>query len=285
MKEILLEKDDFLNLLQKEDLVLDEELYEAYLKYCFLTDCGTKLYEGELFEGHIKELLMTIADFVKGIAKKIGCKVKELFKLFKDKYVFAFFHNLGWNYESFLKIISAATAVFSAIFNPIGTAINLFFPDLVAKGVSKLSDLKSVKNLKEKMKKLADWIKKNKKILIISSISFAGLYLIIWLTMNNTGDVAYDFDISDLVAALTGKLTFVDWVMSEDALRQLILFALAIAGIGNASLLANIATSGVQLVVSLVRVLVEKARIKLKKGKDSDEDIDRMAVEAGLSLG
>jgi hypothetical protein len=284
MREILLEKEDFITFLQKEDLILDEELYESYLKYCFITECGIRLYEGSLFEGRIKELLMKIADFVRDIAKNIGCKVKELFKLFKDKYVFAFFHNLGWNYESFLKIISAATSIFSAIFNPIGTAINLFFPDLVAKGMSKLSDLKGVKNLKERIKKFTDWIKKNKRILIISSIAFAGLYLIIWTFMANTGNIAYDFDISDLLNALTGKLTFIDWISSEDGIKQLILFALGIVGLSSVGVIANIASSSTQLVISLIRLLIEKARIKLKKGKDSDEDIDRIAVESGLLL-
>jgi len=263
----ILEESDLIQLLEADELYLDIELYEEYCHWTKSTDYGRKIYEGRM-----SDLLLKVTEFVKMLANKLNCKIRELFKLLKDKFVFSFFQNLGWNWDSLLKLVSVASSIFTTIMNPIGAIINLIFPDLVAKTTTKLNDLKQIKNMRERMKKFSEWAKKNKKILMISGIAFAGLYLIIWLTMNNTGDVTYDFDISDLLAALTGKITFFDWVMSEDGFRQLILFGLAVAGIGNSAILANIATSGIQLTVSLIRLLLDKARIKLQKGKDKNPD-------------
>lgn len=269
VEDLILEDGDFIELLESPDKYIDRDLYEEYVSYCDFTDYGTILYEGK-----ITDSLKKVIEFVKSVAKEMGCKIRELFKLVKDKWIFAFFSELGWNLDSLAKVISAGTKILSTIMNPLGSLINLLFPDLAKEGYKKLMKSEAFRKIRNKMGEISDWIKKNKKILYMSGMAFAGIYFVIWMTMNNTGDYAYDYEISDLFNALTGKLTFVDWISGEEGIKQIILFIL---GVSTGGLAINVAQNMTQLVISVIRVFAEKLEIKLKKGKDSNSDIEKEA--------
>lgn len=266
VENYLLEEGDFLEVLYKDPESVAPH-YEEFLEYCTTTHYGELLYEGKM-----SDALVGIVDFIKKLASEVKYKIKDLFKLFTDKKVFLFFSNLKWDYDSFLKLVSAGSKVATTILNPLGALINIIFPDLGAKAIGKLSKTEFMKKMKESSDKIGEWLKKHKSALVFSSVAFAGLYLIIWLTMNNTGDLAYDFDISDLVGAITGKFTFLDFITSEDGIRQLILFFLAVGGVGNSTIIANLVSSTTQLIVSLIRVLAEKLRMKVNKGESTEQD-------------
>jgi hypothetical protein len=272
LEGFILEKGDMVEVIESPGLYIDRVLFQEFTHYCDASDYGSILYEGRISDG-----LKGIIEFVKTIARELKCRVKELFQMLKDKYVFAFFSELKWDFDSFKKVVSAGSHVVTMLSNPLGLLLNILFPEALKKAHKKISENEIVKSIRKNADKISDWIKAHKGILAISGIAFAGLYYIIWSSANFTGDPTYDFDLSDLFHALIGKLTLVTWVASEEGLKLLTLFALALLGIGGGSLLTNFVTSQVALVIALVHLVIDKLNMRLVKGKDSPEAIAKMA--------
>jgi hypothetical protein len=177
---------------------------------------------------------------------------------------------LRWDFESFKKLVSAGSKLLSIILNPVQGILTAVFPDLISK---KIHSLNSLTFSKEQLQKIDEWVKKNKKLLLVSGVAFAGLYIIIWLTMSKTGDLTYDFDISDLLRIITGKLTLFSFLSSESGIKTLILFFI---GLITGGLTINFIKNAASVLLPLLVTIATSIGLKLSKGKDSSTEIDKL---------
>jgi hypothetical protein len=245
--------------------ILEKTSYHQYTEWCYATNFGDILYEGK-----ISDSVAQVLDFAKKVAKEYTLKLRDLFKLFFNKDTFKFFTELRWDFESFKKLVSAGSKLLSIILNPVQGILTAVFPDLISK---KIHSLNSLTFSKEQLQKIDEWVKKNKKLLLVSGVAFAGLYIIIWLTMSKTGDLTYDFDISDLLRIITGKLTLFSFLSSESGTKTLILFFI---GLITGGLTINFIKNAASVLLPLLVTIATSIGLKLSKGKDSSTEIDKL---------
>jgi len=245
-----------------------DKLYREYLRVCRETNDFRRLNETVLSEG-IKEVFQ----FIKQIASVAKTKLRDMIRLFKNSEVFRFFAEFKFSFEYLKKGFQMAYSAYRKIVN--------FLPDLAtelaAAGINKLIDTKNQAKIKAVMDKINDWIKKHKTVLMISGVIFACLLCVIWFQMANTGDVDYDFEFSDLIKAITGRLTPIDFFMNKEGLKIIILWAIGAVGFSVSYFKRSfdLIEMGVQGAITLIRFFAEKLKFRLNKGKDSDKDIDQ----------
>jgi hypothetical protein len=241
-------------------------LYFEYLQACRETRDFQRLAEAELSEG-VKEVF----SFIKELALAAKTKVRDMVRLFKDSDVFRFFAEFKFSFANLKKGFSLAYGYYRKIVN--------FLPDLATNlaslGITKAIDLEKREKIKAAMDRVNAWLKGHRAALAVSGVVFACLLCVIWLQMANTGDVDYDFEFRDLIFALTGKLTPIDFFMNKDGLKILILWAIGAAGFSVSYFKRSfdILELGVQGAITLVRFFAEKLKYRMEKGKDSERDL------------
>jgi len=245
-----------------------DKLYLEYLRVCRETNDFRRLNEAVLSEG-IKEVFQ----FIKQIAFTAKTKLRDMIRLFKNSEVFRFFAEFKFSFEYFKKGFKMAYNAYRKIVN--------FLPDLAtelaAAGINKMVDADNQAKIRAAMSKINGWIKKHRTVLMISGVIFACLLCVIWYQMANTGDVDYDFEFGDLIKAITGKLTPIDFFMNKDGLKIIILWAIGAAGFSVSYFKRSfdLIEMGVQGVITLIRFFAEKLKFRLNRGKDNGRDLDQ----------
>jgi hypothetical protein len=255
----------------KEAVDPDMVLYKKYLTECVRTHDFTRFKESELEEG-IKD----IWNFIKEIASNFALKIGDLVRAFKNKDIFKFFASFSF---SFKNITEAFKQVYSLI-----KELTHLVPQGTAKGLLNLGK-KLPPEVQEKIKnavlKIDKFLKSKGKF---GQAIFACFLIWIWLSAGLTGDAAYDFDASEPLDAIRGKLTFADFFLGDNgdgtnrdgtpslALEYLGLIILGKLGYGGILPYAQF-SNGIFLAVSLIQYFAKEFKIKLSKGNNSDADL------------
>ena len=155
-------------------------------------------------------------DFIKTLASTAGANLQDTLTLFKDSRVFKFFSALRFNLDNLWKSIKAGFAAYSQI------------QRAVAEYISKT---KIGRWTEEALRDLDVWLQKHPTIKRISGFAVAGMLLYIWLNMSFTGDLSYDFDASDILAALSGKFALSTLFAGTEGTRMLLLFVTGVIGL------------------------------------------------------
>jgi len=243
-------------------------LYYEYLRVCRETGDFRRLNEAKLSEG-IKD----IWEFIKAIALQAKARVKDIVNLFKNKTIFKYFFLSNFNLETLKQNLKKAYQAYVKIAHAL--------PNLVVKLVElglKTDDPKVLASREKRaavLKAINQWIKDHKTILRISGIIFAGILILIWLQVGLTGDVQYDVDFSEFFLALSGKLTFIDFITNrEQGLKWIILAIMGTAGLnfGPLALLGKIKPildgKAAWLAFAAIKALADKIKMKINKGND-----------------
>jgi hypothetical protein len=254
----------------KENVDPDMILYKKYLSECIRTHDFTRFKESELDES-IKD----IWNFINEMASSFVLKIGDLVRAFKNKDIFKFFASFNF---SFKNIVEA----FKQVYNLIKELTHLI-PQGTAKGLLNLGKKlppEIQKTIKTAVLKIDKLLKSKGKF---GQIIFACFLIWIWLSAGLTGDAAYDFDASEPLDAIRGKLTFAGFFLGDNgdgtnrdgtpslALEYLGLIILGKLGYGGILPYAQF-SNGVFLAVSLVQYFAKEFRIKINKGKNSDAD-------------
>jgi len=247
-----------------------DALFLEYEAFCRSTDYGRILREDKLSEG-MKEVWV----FIKETVKLLKTSVKDFMTFLKDKAVFKLFSEFKWDLDYFKKVLTQAYNAWSKIAHAL--------PDLMTSLVQKGIDLALVKMGKdpETLRKIGAevdaWLKRHKAILILSGIIFAGLLVLIWMNMSFTGDFVSDFDMSDIVAALTGKLTFAKFFTSPDGIKALVLLLAGVVTGGALSFpwFGPLGAAGLNLVIAAIHTIAQHTRKTFSRKNSSDADIER----------
>tara|TARA_Y100000310_G_scaffold39805_1_gene37339 strand:- start:21 stop:725 length:705 start_codon:yes stop_codon:yes gene_type:complete len=194
-----------------EDLIIEQE-YIEFKNYIIATNYlteSTELYE---FTGKLKGKI----DFIKNLASQIKTKFKDLLKLFMNSKVFKFFSLVGWSMDKLFTLVKKGFKLYKDLLKAISDYI---------------ASTKVGKWTEEKLKQLDKFLQKHPKTKKIAGIGVAALLVYIWFNMTFTGDVAYDFDMSDMLAALVGKFSLAKLFAGSDGVKLLLLFATGAIGL------------------------------------------------------
>jgi hypothetical protein len=255
----------------RETIDPDIILYKKYLTECIRTHNFTRLRETELDEG-----IKHVWNFIKELASSFALKIGDLIHAFKNKDIFKFFASFNF---SFKNIAEAFKQVYSLI-----KELTHLIPQGTAKGLLNLSKKlppEIQETIKNAVLKIDRFLKSKGKF---GQIIFACFLIWVWLSAGLTGDVAYDFDASEPLDAIRGKLTFSEFFLGDNgdgtnrdgtpslALEYLGLIVLGKLGYGGILPYAQF-SNGVFIAVSLVQYFAKEFRIKINKGNNSDADL------------
>jgi hypothetical protein len=254
----------------RETIDPDMVLYKKYLTECIRTSNFTRFKESELDEG-IKD----IWNFIKEIAFKFTLKINDLVRAFKNKDIFKFFASFNFNFKNIVE-------AFKQVYNLIKELTHLI-PQETAKGLLNLGRKlppEIQETIKNAVLKIDKFIKSKGKF---GHAIFACFLIWIWLSAGLTGDASYDFDASEPLDAIQGKLTFAEFFLGDNengtnrdgspslALEYLGLIILGKLGYGGILPYAQF-SNGVFLAVSLIQYFTKKMKIKISKGNNSDAE-------------
>jgi hypothetical protein len=254
-----------------ENIDPDTILYKKYLSECIRTHDFTRFKESALEEG-IKDIWNFIKEMASGFALKIG----DLVRAFKNKDIFKFFASFNFSFKN-------VAEAFKQVYNLIKELTHLI-PQGTAKGLLNLGKKlppETQKTIKNAVQKVDKFLKSKGKF---GQAVFACFLIWIWLSAGLTGDAAYDFDASEPLDAIRGKLTFAQFFLGDNgngtnrdgtpspALEYLGLIILGKLGYGGILPYAQF-SNGVFLAVSLIQYFAKEFRIKLNKGNNSDTDM------------
>jgi len=258
----------------KEDSI--NHLYKRYIYECIRTKDFTLFRESELDEG-IKE----VWNFIKELATSAALKVADLVRALKNKGIFSFFAAFGFNPK---KVAEAFKGVYDFI-----KKLAHLIPGSIAKFLQKGYDAippEQRKIIIDGINTVDKWVRSKGKF---GNVVFACFLVWVWLQAGLLGDLAYDFDLSEPIDALRGRLTVSEFFLGNNgdgtnrngepvlALEYLSLIITGKLGIGGILPYAQF-SNAIFLTVSLIQYLAKEIGIRITKGKNSDTDMDKAAT-------
>jgi hypothetical protein len=224
----------------------DNSEYILFEKY-------TNLFlQGRLDEFSIPKAIKDKFEFIKELSVETGFKIKDLFKLFLNKYVFKFFTLIGWSITKLFNIVKSGYKAYQ---------------DLQKVITEYVHSNKVIQWTKNELEKLDTFLSKHPKTrrIVGVAVAVAGLLIYIWLTMSFTGDALDDFDITMVFASLTGHATLSDVFGTPAGTKMLMLFVTgAITGLGFPWGGSSLFKFSIAVIVSLAKLFKQK----ISKGND-----------------
>lgn len=202
---------------------------------------------GDFFVG-LSSKLKSIWQFIKDIAQTLKVKITDLIKLFLNNKVFDFFKYFKFSFKKLWEFLKAGYNNYLKLVKAISEYI---------------SKTKIVKWTTEELKKLDEWLEKNPTIKKLSGIAVAGILLFIWFNMTFSGAAFDDFDISDILSALSGKFTLHTIFGGANGSHLLLAFITGLMGLTFPWPGGNLQ----KLIAAVITTLTKKLHIKLNKDK------------------
>jgi hypothetical protein len=215
--------------------------YQLYMEYMGKTEWGTRIDEFS-----IPSFLSKSVNFIKELVSKLSLKLTDVMKLFANKSIFQFFQKIKWNMDYLFKIIKDGHRAYTQIIAAISEYV---------------SKTKVGRWTEDKLKDLDMWLQNHPKLKRIGGVVVAGLLIYIWFNMTFIGDAQYDFNLTDVYAALSGKFSLSTLFAGQSGTQLLLLFATGVIGIsfpwpGPAS---------VKFLYAMIKSLADWAKLKLQK--------------------
>lgn len=195
----------------------------TYEIYCEALDLAmtNQLMEGffdKIKEMHLaKELVKLFKDLkynLSRIAKDFKIGIPDLVRAFKQKDIYSMFKAFKFNIKLLFKAIGEFTKLVK------GGLLEVF---------REIHKTRAIQKLKAGVMKVDELLDKYPILKKVTGIVIAGLLLYIWLNMTFIGDLDYDFNFSDIVAALGGSFSLTALFVSPEGLMLLTLFGTGVA--------------------------------------------------------
>ena len=208
-----------LNKYINEQLIDDQKIELVYtteeddlLEYIEFIRFTREYNLNELHEGILDKIsskLKSKISFIKDIAGQTKLKVKELIPLISDFRVFKFFQKIGWSFKKLFGLLKKGFKVAHTL------------ADVISEY---MAETKVAKWTTNELKKLDEFLSRHPMIKRVTGVAVAGILVYIWFNMTFTGDVAYDFDMSTVLAALGGTLSLSKIFGGAEGIKLLMLF-------------------------------------------------------------
>jgi len=211
-----------------EDLLFEDTQLVTYEIYCGAIDLVfdnklTESYFNENFAGTIKNMnlargLIRVFNELRYNIQKIGkdfsMNLNDLINAFKERNIYDMLKAFGFNIKLVFRAIGAFT-------NALRGGLLEVFKDMAR--------TKTFQKIQSGAIKVDQVLDKYPILKRLTGIVVAGLLLYIWLNMTFIGDLDYDFNFSDTVAALHGSFSIADLFTSPEGMMLLTLFGTGFA--------------------------------------------------------
>jgi hypothetical protein len=227
-----------------EIVVLEENYgYPEFVRW------ATAYEENRVDEFAIPAAIKAKVEFVKKLATDTSFKFSDLLKLFKNKQIFKFFALIKFSFTQLHKLLKQGFKIYQSFLDAIS--------EFVAQtGVGQWKEAR--------LKELDAFLRKHPKLSRVAGVAVASLLVYIWFNMTFTGDPAFDFDMSDLLAALAGKFTLATLFGGTQGTKLLLLFATGAIGLS----FPWPGPSRIQFAIGIVQTLAQEVRGRLTKSRD-----------------
>lgn len=204
---LISEDREYLEYCHAIDYIFSEEYSESNLSEMINENVFARIKE--LVSGSLLTVFKSIKSEIESIAESIGIGVRELVDAFKQRDVFLMLKAIGFNIGILMKGIHQLTGLIRQ------GLLGIF---------KEIHDLGLVQRIKSGAMKVDDVLNKYPLLKKVSGIAVAGILFYIWLNMTFIGNLDYDFNFSDMVAALKGNYTISDMFISPEGLLLMTLF-------------------------------------------------------------
>ena len=206
-----------------DELPFEDTQLVTYEMYCGAMDLAfdnrlTESYFNENMFGAIKKMnlargLVKVFNELRYNIQKLGRDFKmnanELISAFKNRDIYDMLRAFGFNFRLVFRAIGAFTNALR------GGLLEVF---------KELARTKTFQKMRRGAVKVDDVLNKYPILKRVTGVVVAGLLLYIWLNMTFIGDLDYDFNFSDTVAALHGTFSIADIFASPEGLMLVTLF-------------------------------------------------------------
>jgi hypothetical protein len=129
------------------------------------------------------------AAFFSELAESTKLDLSSIVSLFKDSSIVRLFSTIGWSFKKLYDLPKTGSQAYRNLLDAIAEYV---------------SSTKVGKWTEEELKKLDAYLKSHPKTRRIAGLGVAALLVYLWFLMADTGDADWDFDFSDVLAALEG---------------------------------------------------------------------------------
>jgi hypothetical protein len=154
------------------------------------------------------------ARFLKDLAANAKLKLVDLIMLFKDSRVIKVFKAIGFSLSNLYKLFRTGYRAMKDIQSAIGEYAK---QSGIGRWTAKQLDSERLKNIDE-------WLKNHPKTKRITGAVVAGILVYIWWNMTFLGNPAFDFNMSDMLAALGGSFSLAKIFSGTQGATLLLLF-------------------------------------------------------------
>lgn len=189
-----------------------EDLYEDFHNFYNLD----LISEGVLDKLKIPGKLKAAGDFIKTAKNTLNMDVKDVVKKLKDKQLFKFLAKFKFSFKNIFEFVKKGHENYQKLVGIIAEYIH-------KTGVGQWTEAK--------LKDLTDYLDKHPKLKKVGGVAVAGILVYIWLNMTFTGDASYDFNMSDILAALSGNFDLSQIFAGPQGIKLLMLFGTGLAGL------------------------------------------------------
>ena len=218
--------------------------YEVYCKVLASTDYEQLSFTFSGLAAGVVSVLKELKEGLSELADHIKIDADELVKLWTTKEAFSLMKIFKFSLGAVLKSLKEASS-------------------LMHKGLLKtfheMHKSGTLRKIQTGAIKFQEVLNEYPILKALSGIALAGLLLYCWFNMSYTGNPDYDFDLSDIAAAISGHYTIADLLGTPEGLMMIGLLGAGMTGISFPWLLS----SKLCLVVAMCFTLA-------KRGRDSD---------------
>lgn len=186
------------------DLVFNNRLTESY----FNENIFGAIKNMNLARGLVR-VFQELRYNIQKVGKDFSMGLNDLVNAFKNRNVYDMLRAFGFNFRLVFRAIGAFTNALR------GGLLEVF---------RELAKTRGFQKLQRGAIKVDDLLNKYPVLKRVTGIVVAGLLLYIWLNMTFIGDLDYDFNFSDTVAALHGSFSIADLFTSPEGLMLVTLF-------------------------------------------------------------
>jgi hypothetical protein len=205
--------------------------------------------------------------FLLTVAYAVGASLYAIIDLFKDTRIVKFFQEIGWKLENFWSVLKRGRDAARKLADMIADYVK-------ESGVARWT--------KDEVGRLDEWLKKpeNRRTKVLAGVLVAEMLVYLWFVSANTGNIAFDWDLTDAVAALSGSYSLTEIFAGPDGLKLLAILAAGVAGLS----FPWPGPTTVHFVGTVITTLAKVVRKRLKKGKwPWQEEAKELGMENALA--
>ena len=148
--------------------------------------------------------------FFKEVADALGTGLSSVVEFFKDSRVLKFFSKIGWSFKKFYDLLNRGYKAYIDLLDAVSEYI---------------AQTKVGKWTTEELEKLDEFLKKHPKTKRLAGVGLAALVAFLWFHTAFTGDLGWDFDMTDIFGALSGSVGWASVFGGAEGMKFLLALA------------------------------------------------------------